>query len=449
MAASKTGSTPVHRRGFPDVRHLRTQGRFGLCVPYICRGPCRAQRAARHRGNGPDRPPLSAFAARIGQDKFAEIAEAVNKAAHARQMSAAAERPPWPNPIKAPDPKALEVKYTYPDAAKDDAAIKKVETAIAATTSWGSATGLAQKSDNAPDSRRKSTKSRQRRRARRKPRSVCSTRTTSRKRKKRTGRRRPDGHGGKAVATVREPPKAGADPRAPKGGKGEGAKPPQNGRKPHGPPGAAPSLKPPRELALAAASSSDGDSTSGSTTTRTSRRRRRERLSKITEMSGDREELRRTGREVRRRTATVRWRAPRRDDQLPRQEGDGRGSSARTRTTSVQGGLASFMRFLSAFQNVVSIVGNICAKVGMVLTVLGLIRHHPRADRCGRIAVARVLNVVGIVCDALGFALSGILAGPQRRGAREADRQGRVERGEGGDRRHDDDRGELRRRARA
>lgn len=32
------------------------------------------------------RPPLSAFAARIGQDKFAEIAAAVNKAAHARQM---------------------------------------------------------------------------------------------------------------------------------------------------------------------------------------------------------------------------------------------------------------------------------------------------------------------------------------------------------------------------
>lgn len=31
------------------------------------------------------RPPLSAFAARIGQDKFAEIAEAVNKAAHARE----------------------------------------------------------------------------------------------------------------------------------------------------------------------------------------------------------------------------------------------------------------------------------------------------------------------------------------------------------------------------
>ena len=31
------------------------------------------------------RPPMSAFAARIGHDKFAEIAEAVNKAAHARQ----------------------------------------------------------------------------------------------------------------------------------------------------------------------------------------------------------------------------------------------------------------------------------------------------------------------------------------------------------------------------
>jgi predicted metal-dependent hydrolase len=31
------------------------------------------------------RPPMSAFAARIGHDKFSEIAEAVNKAAHARQ----------------------------------------------------------------------------------------------------------------------------------------------------------------------------------------------------------------------------------------------------------------------------------------------------------------------------------------------------------------------------
>jgi hypothetical protein len=31
------------------------------------------------------RPPMSAFAARIGHEKFSEIAEAVTKAAHARQ----------------------------------------------------------------------------------------------------------------------------------------------------------------------------------------------------------------------------------------------------------------------------------------------------------------------------------------------------------------------------
>lgn len=310
---------------------------------------------------------------------------------------------------KAPDPKALEVKYTYPDAAKDDAAIKKVETAIVGHNILGFATGLASKADNAPVSKEEYEEQTKEAREKEAQERLLHPDKVKEEEKQDASPKGPTGTAVKPSIQSVNPPKAGAH-EPPKGGKGEAAKPHPKGGKPSGPPGAAPSLKPPRELALAAASSSDGDLDKWLNNYPHKSTETTERLSKISEMAGVANSF---------------------DGQVEKYvaEGDGKLASAKAGMINflgkkemgaifghnpydnVQGGLGSFMRFLSVFQNVVSIVGNICSKVGMVLTVLGLIGMILGPIGVAVSAIARVLNVVGIVCDALGFALSGVLAG--------------------------------------
>ena len=77
----------------------------------------------------------------------------------------------------------------------------------------------------------------------------------------------------------------------------------------------------------------------------------------------------------------------------------------------VEGGLGTIMRGISRFANVVGIVGNVCTKLGMVLTVVGLLGMILPPIGAAVSAVARVLNVVGIICDVLGVVLGGILTG--------------------------------------
>ncbi len=77
----------------------------------------------------------------------------------------------------------------------------------------------------------------------------------------------------------------------------------------------------------------------------------------------------------------------------------------------VSGILGGIMTGLSAVKNVCSVVGGICGKLGLVLTVIGLLGMIFPPIGVAVSGIARILNVVGIICDAISFVLSGILTG--------------------------------------
>ncbi len=58
-----------------------------------------------------------------------------------------------------------------------------------------------------------------------------------------------------------------------------------------------------------------------------------------------------------------------------------------------------------------SVVGNVCGKLGIVLTVIGLLGMIFPPIGVAVSGIARILNVVGIICEAVAFALSGVLTG--------------------------------------
>lgn len=76
-----------------------------------------------------------------------------------------------------------------------------------------------------------------------------------------------------------------------------------------------------------------------------------------------------------------------------------------------EGFLGSLMKVLSAIKSIAGIVGSICGKIGMILTVVGLLGMIFPPIGAAVSAVARILNIVGLICDVISFALSGVLTG--------------------------------------
>lgn len=77
----------------------------------------------------------------------------------------------------------------------------------------------------------------------------------------------------------------------------------------------------------------------------------------------------------------------------------------------VGGTLGGIMTGLSALKNVTGLVGSICGKLGLVLTVVGLLGMIFPPIGAAVSGIARILNVVGVICDAISLVLSGILTG--------------------------------------
>src|SRR3569832_2012991 len=77
----------------------------------------------------------------------------------------------------------------------------------------------------------------------------------------------------------------------------------------------------------------------------------------------------------------------------------------------VHGILGGIMTGMSAVKNVCGVVGSICGKLGMVLTVIGLLGMIFPPIGAAVSGIARILNVVGLICDSISFVLSGILTG--------------------------------------
>ncbi|MEO8929043.1 MAG: DUF4157 domain-containing protein, partial [Caldimonas sp.] len=77
----------------------------------------------------------------------------------------------------------------------------------------------------------------------------------------------------------------------------------------------------------------------------------------------------------------------------------------------VHGVLGGIMTGMSAVKNVCGIVGSICGKLGMVLTVIGLLGMIFPPIGAAVSGIARILSVVGMICDAISFVLSGVLTG--------------------------------------
>ena len=77
----------------------------------------------------------------------------------------------------------------------------------------------------------------------------------------------------------------------------------------------------------------------------------------------------------------------------------------------VAGGLGTLMTILSTIRNTVSVVGAMCTKIGMVLSLVGLLGMIFPPIGTAVEGIARVLNVVGLICDAVSFTLSGVLTG--------------------------------------
>ena len=77
----------------------------------------------------------------------------------------------------------------------------------------------------------------------------------------------------------------------------------------------------------------------------------------------------------------------------------------------VHGVLGGIMTGLSSVKSVCAIVGSVCGKLGMILTVIGLLGMIFPPIGAAVSGIARILNVVGVICDAISFVLSGILTG--------------------------------------
>ena len=75
------------------------------------------------------------------------------------------------------------------------------------------------------------------------------------------------------------------------------------------------------------------------------------------------------------------------------------------------GCLGTIMKVLSVIKSVTGIVGSICGKLGMVLTVIGLLGMIFPPIGAAVSGIARILNVVGLICDAISFVLSAVLTG--------------------------------------
>lgn len=73
--------------------------------------------------------------------------------------------------------------------------------------------------------------------------------------------------------------------------------------------------------------------------------------------------------------------------------------------------LGRIMTGLSAIKQITTIVGSICGKLGLILTVVGLLGMIFPPIGTAVSGVARVLNVVSLICDAISFVLSAILTG--------------------------------------
>ena len=71
--------------------------------------------------------------------------------------------------------------------------------------------------------------------------------------------------------------------------------------------------------------------------------------------------------------------------------------------------LGQIMTFMSAVKSISGIVGSICGKIGMVLTVIGLLAMIFPPIGAAVSGVARVLNIIGFICDAISFVTSAAL----------------------------------------
>ena len=304
------------------------------------------------------------------------------------------------------DPKALEVKYAYPDAEKDDAAIQKVESAIAQRFGGSFKEGLEAK--NAPidesEARAKIAEGKKQEEAER-----ASGSEEVQKELKDSPPPKPGAPVKPQVDPPKAAPAAAAEPK--KGGKG-GAPAPAQGAKGKPDAGGAPKAVPgaPQPIVLRAASLGDGEldayldsyPSKGKDTTET--------LSKIKEMSkiaqgfdGKLDSYVASG------SGVLDAAKGKVIDFLGKKEMSA--IFSKNPYEKVEGGLGTLMRGLSTINNVVSIVGNVCSKIGLILTVVGLFGMIFPPIGAAVSAIARVLNIIGIVCSVLGLALSGVLTG--------------------------------------
>ena len=306
------------------------------------------------------------------------------------------------------DPKALQAKYTYKDADKDQEAIDKVENAIKARFPESYAEGLKESGKEAPideseaRDKIKEAEEKANKESHDHPDEVKKEAHDSPPGKLQTG--------AAIKPAVHAPSPTTGGPKEPKkGAPGAAAKKHEHGGAP-GKVGASAAPHPSRPLVLAALGAGDGNLDKFLDDYPHKSPETGEKLSKIKEM------------------ATV---AKGFDGQIEGyvKRGDGAMESAKAGMINflgkkdletafgenpyakVQGGLGTLMRALSRFQAIVSIVGNVCGKIGMILTVVGLFGMILPPLGAAVSAVARVLNVVGIICDAIGLVLSGILTG--------------------------------------
>lgn len=308
---------------------------------------------------------------------------------------------------KAADPKALEVKYTYPDAAKDDAAIKKVEDAVAQRFPGSFQEGLKESTKGAPideeEARAKLAEAKEK--------EAQEKASGSDEVKKEMKEDPPPPMGAPAKPQVNKanvPAPVKADPK--KGGAGAAAhKDGKEGAKP----GAAakhPVPQPPQAIALRGSSMSDAELDAYLNAYPTKGKDTTEKLSKIKEMAKVAESF----------DGKVEEYVTNGGGALEAAKGKLVNFLGKKELTAifsknpyekVEGGLGTLMRVLSTINSVVSIVGGVCGKLGMILTIVGLFGMIFPPIGAAVSAVARVLNIVGIICDVLGLALNGVLTG--------------------------------------
>jgi hypothetical protein len=306
------------------------------------------------------------------------------------------------------DPKALQAKYTYKDADKDQEAIDKVENAIKARFPESYAEGLKESGKEAPideseaRDKIKEAEEKANKESHDHPDEV-----------KKEAHDSPPGKlltGAAIKPAVHAPSPTTGGPKEPKkGAPGAGAKKHEHGGAP-GKAGAGAAPHPSRPLTLAALGGGDGNLDKFLDDYPHKSPETGEKLSKIKEMAAVAKGF---------------------DGQVEGyvKRGDGAMESAKAGMINflgkkdletafgenpyakVQGGLGTLMQWLSKFQAIASIVGNVCGKIGMILTVVGLFGMILPPLGAAVSAVARVLNVVGIICDAIGLALAGVLTG--------------------------------------